>query len=52
LEFIDFQLLRWSTWQRLLIVLGALVSMFKTSAQLRLVASRQQPCGGARLPNG
>ena len=32
----DFQSLLWSTWQRLFIVLGALASTFKTSAELRL----------------
>jgi hypothetical protein len=44
LELIDFQLLLWSIWQRLFIVLGALASMFKTSAELRLenLALRQQ----------
>jgi hypothetical protein len=44
LELIDFQSLLWSTWQRLFIVLGALASMFKTSAELRLenLALRQQ----------
>jgi hypothetical protein len=37
-------LLRWSSQQRLLTVLGALSSMLKTSAQLRLenLALRQQ----------
>ena len=44
MELIDFQLLLWLTWQQLLIVLGGLASIFKTSAQLRLenVALRQQ----------
>jgi len=44
LELIDFQLLLWSTWQRPFIVLDALASMFKTSAELRLenLALRQQ----------
>jgi len=44
LELVDFQLLLWLTWQRLLIVLGGLASMFKSSAQLRLenIALRQQ----------
>jgi hypothetical protein len=44
LELIDFQLLLWLTWQLLLIVLGGLASIFKTSAQLRLenIALRQQ----------
>jgi len=44
LELIDFQLLLWLTWQRLLIVFGGLASIFKTSAQLRLenIALRQQ----------
>jgi hypothetical protein len=44
LELIDFQLLLWSTWQWLFGVLGALASMFKTSADLRLenLALRQQ----------
>jgi len=47
LELIDFQLLLWLTWQRLLIVLGGLASMFKSSAQLRLenIALRQQLVG-------
>ena len=37
-------LLLWPAWQRLLAVLGALHSMFKTSAELRLenLALRQQ----------
>jgi hypothetical protein len=45
LKLIDFHLLRWSAPQRLLTVLGALTSMLKTSAQLRLenLALRQQP---------
>jgi len=44
LKLIDFHLLRWSAQQRLFIVLGALTSMLKTSAQLRLenLALRQQ----------
>jgi hypothetical protein len=44
LELIDFQLLLWSTSQWLFSVFGALASMFKTSAELRLenLASRQQ----------
>ena len=44
MELIDFQPLLWLTWQRLLIVLGGLASIFKTSAQLRLenIALRQQ----------
>jgi len=44
LELINFQLLLWLTWQRLLIVLGGLASMFKSPAQLRLenIALRQQ----------
>ena len=36
LKLIDFHLLRWSAQQRLFTVLGALTSMLKTSAQLRL----------------
>jgi hypothetical protein len=44
LKLIDFHLLRWSAQQRLFTVLGALTSMLKTSAQLRLenLALRQQ----------
>jgi hypothetical protein len=44
LKLIDFHLLRWSAQQRLFCVLGALTSMLKTSAQLRLenLALRQQ----------
>ena len=44
LKLIDFHLLRWSARQRLFTVLGALTSMLKTSAQLRLenLALRQQ----------
>ena len=44
MELIDFQLLLWSTWQWLFSVLGALASLFKTSADLRLenLALRQQ----------
>jgi len=44
LKWIDFHLLRWSAQQRLFTVLGALTSMLKTSAQLRLenLALRQQ----------
>jgi hypothetical protein len=44
LKLIDFHLLRWSAQQRLFCVLGALTSMLKTSAHLRLenLASRQQ----------
>jgi hypothetical protein len=44
LKLIDFHLLFWRAQQRLLAVLGALMSMFKTSAQLRLenLALRQQ----------
>src|ERR1700736_1725836 len=36
LKFIDFHLLRWSAQQRLFTMLGALTSMLKTSAQVRL----------------
>ena len=44
LKLIDFHLLRWSAQQRLFTVVGALTSMLKTSAQLRLenLALRQQ----------
>jgi hypothetical protein len=44
LKLIDFHLLRWSAQQRLFTLLGALTSMLKTSAQLRLknLALRQQ----------
>ena len=44
LKLIDFHLLRWSVQQRLFTVLGALTSMLKTSAELRLenLALRQQ----------
>jgi hypothetical protein len=44
LKLIDFHLLRWSAQQRLFTVLGALTSMLKTSAHLRLenLALRQQ----------
>jgi len=44
LKLIDFHLLRWAPQQRLFTVLGALTSMLKTSAQLRLenLALRQQ----------
>jgi len=44
LKLIDFHLIRWSAQQRLFTVLGALTSMLKTSAQLRLenLALRQQ----------
>jgi hypothetical protein len=44
LKLIDFHLLRWSAQQRLFTVLGALTSMLRTSAQLRLenLALRQQ----------
>ena len=44
LKLIDFHLLRWAAEQRLFTVLGALTSMLKTSAQLRLenLALRQQ----------
>jgi hypothetical protein len=44
LKLIDFYLLFWLAQQRLLAVLGALTSMCKTSAQLRLenLALRQQ----------
>jgi hypothetical protein len=44
LKLIDFHLPCWSAQQRLFIVLGALTSMLKTSAQLRLenLALRQQ----------
>src|SRR5262249_36898894 len=44
LKLIDFHLLHWSAQQRLFTVLGALTSMLKPSAQLRLenLALRQQ----------
>jgi hypothetical protein len=44
LKLIDFHLLRWSAQRRLFTLLGALTSMLKTSAQLRLenLALRQQ----------
>jgi hypothetical protein len=44
LKLIDFHLLRWSAQQRLFTLLGALTSMLKTSAHLRLenLALRQQ----------
>ena len=44
LNLSDFHLLRWSAQQRPFTVLGALTSMLKTSAQLRLenLALRQQ----------
>jgi len=44
LKLIDFHLFRWSAQQRLFCVVGALTSMLKTSAQLRLenLALRQQ----------
>jgi putative transposase len=44
LKLIDFHLLFWGVQQRLLAVLDVLISMFKTSAQLRLenLALRQQ----------
>jgi hypothetical protein len=44
LKLIDFHLLFWRGQERLFAVLGALTSLFKTSAQLRLenLALRQQ----------
>jgi hypothetical protein len=50
---IDFHLLRWSAQQRLFTVLGALTSMLKTSAQLRLenLALRQQLAVLRRYPS-
>jgi len=53
LELIDFHFLRWSTQQRLFTVLGALTSMLKTSAQMRLKTSpcyNNSPSCVGRLP--
>jgi len=53
LKLIDFHLLRWAAQQRLFTVLGALTSMLKTSAQLRLenLAGNNSPSCVGRLQN-